>query len=259
MNNDICPQTKLDYKTTKYYIKYFFINDIREPINEKELNNYINFCFDNEIDENENPSFKTEYHHIVPNFINNCKDSPIIKLKLVNHLYAHYLLSKVFAYEYKNIDYRASAMYSLNLMYNRTKKYLGENENIKNYIKNNFKNFIEYKNSISQINSYKYNTNRKTNSESIKGKNNGRYGKEVSKETRNKISIANKGRKWSEDRKRQQSEILKNSKNNCKGRIYVNNGIISKMIKPEEFKNFKKLGFVKGNLMNIQRYKNKAK
>jgi len=68
-----------------------------------------------------------------------------------------------------------------------------------------------------------------------------RYGAKLSEETKHKISVANKGRKVSDTRRKELSEQVK-------GRIFVNNGKINKRIYPNELQKYEELGYTKGRL-----------
>lgn len=88
--------------------------------------------------------------------------------------------------------------------------------------------FIENPNNYPEVNHKDENkiNNFKDNLEWCTHKYNLNYG-----DVRKKISIANKG-------KRRTQETLKNISENSRGRIWINNGIIEKFIKKEDFQNF---------------------
>lgn len=246
MNNlSICKQTNMTYEDTMYYLKEYFLN-CKEFINESKLNEYLDFCFNNELSFKAD-SFKSEYHHIVPRFMN-CKDSFSIILSLENHIYAHYLLSQIFCFEYKENDYRASAMYSLGLIYNRSKI---KNNEIKKYIKQNHKFYTYYKN-------VKRGYTSKIWEKDLSGKNNGMYGKKQSIETRLKIGKANKGKKRTQEVKDKLSRA--HNPNNIppshKGEIVVNNRIKNKYIKPNELEIYLENGWIKGGVKKTNKLEN---
>ena len=66
-------------------------------------------------------------------------------------------------------------------------------------------------------------------------------GRHHTEETKRKISEAHKGKKASKELKEKYSKERK-------GKIYVNNGINNRIIKPEQLSEFIKLGFVKGRI-----------
>ena len=239
MNNLlVCKQTNMTYDDTLYYLKEYFLN-CGEFINENKLNEYLNFCFDNELNFKMD-SFKSEYHHIVPSFMN-CKDSFTIILSLTDHLYAHYLLSQVFCFEYRENDYRASAMYSLNLLYNRSKI---NNGNIKYYIEQNYKDYTYYKN-------IKIGYSSKIWEKDFSGENNGMYGKKHSLETKLKIGSSNKGKKRTQEVKNKLSKAHNPSNRppSHKNEIVINNKFKNKYIKLEELDRYLNEGWIKGSCL----------
>ena len=78
-------------------------------------------------------------------------------------------------------------------------------------------------------------------SEAKKGEKHPLYGKQLSEETKKKLSDSLKGHKVSDETIRKMSEA---SKGKNKDKIWVNNGVISKRVKPEEIPE----GFVRGRL-----------
>ena len=81
-------------------------------------------------------------------------------------------------------------------------------------------------------------------SESQKG-NTCRLGTKHSEETKRKMSEAAKGRILSEETKKKLSESHKGKTSNVKDRIWVNNGVIAKMVKCEEIPEGFKRGMLK--------------
>ena len=74
-------------------------------------------------------------------------------------------------------------------------------------------------------------------------------GKTLSEETKRKISEAAKGKTLSEEAKRKIGEAHKGKTSNVKDRIWVNNGVIAKMVKCDDIPE----GFVRGRLKNEKR------
>lgn len=68
---------------------------------------------------------------------------------------------------------------------------------------------------------------RKKMSDAKKGKNNPHYGKHLSEEHKKKIGEGNKGKKLSEEHKKKLSEASKGNTRN-KGRCWFNNGVTEK-------------------------------
>ena len=73
------------------------------------------------------------------------------------------------------------------------------------------------------------------------GENNGMYGKKHSKETKQKIIEALKGKPLKEETKKLLSKITSNQ-------IWVNNGVVNKRIKENELKYFIENGYQKGRI-----------
>ena len=73
------------------------------------------------------------------------------------------------------------------------------------------------------------------------GKDASRYGAKLSDETRKKISDSVKGFKHTDEAKRKMS-------NSVKGRIFMNDGIKNKRVKPNELQRYLDLGYVRGRL-----------
>lgn len=75
-------------------------------------------------------------------------------------------------------------------------------------------------------------------------------GRKLSDVTKEKIRQAHLGKKLSEEHKRKIREANKHSQAAiiAIGRIWINNGIKSKMVYPEEFDNYKLQGYIKGRL-----------
>lgn len=238
--SNIYENVKIDINTLKYYVECYFINDLKEPIDENNLNNYVNFVLNKN---NEELTENFEYHHIVPKFTNCSNNNVIFKLSLEDHLYSHYLLAKVFKFEFKNTDYRSKAMFSLNLLYNRTKAIIGENDEIKTFIKNNFKEFVSNNISNSLKNQYKNGKRKPINPI-------WNYGRKVKQETKNKISNSNIGKKRSDEIKEKLSKQRKNNPKyappNHKGDYQLNNGIKRIWCKPEKLEEYLNNGWKKG-------------
>lgn len=73
-------------------------------------------------------------------------------------------------------------------------------------------------------------------------------GKHHSEETKQKIGEAGRGRKHSEETKQKISESLKGKASDAKGTIWINNGIESRMIKPDKIQAYLDNGYVLGRL-----------
>jgi len=84
---------------------------------------------------------------------------------------------------------------------------------------------------------------RKQSLEHMQNKSNSRKGYSHSEETRLKISNSRKNKVNSNESNKKRSESLKN-------RICINNGLIEKRIKEEEFIIYQSLGYIKGKLSN---------
>lgn len=76
-----------------------------------------------------------------------------------------------------------------------------------------------------------------------RGKDAPNYGKHMSEENREKLRIANTGKELSKETRQKIS-------NSIKGRKHMNNGIIDKLLKPEDFDKYLDEGFVFGCLTN---------
>ena len=85
---------------------------------------------------------------------------------------------------------------------------------------------------------------RRKMSEAQLGKKNHMYGKHNSEEAKRKISIAN-----SNPSAEIRAKISAASKRNVTGRLYVNDGINNRMIKPEQLDEFLSNGFVRGRIL----------
>lgn len=178
-----------------------------------------------------------ELHHIVPKSVDKSlekdKDN-IILLSGEEHFIAHELL--LYCFNGKN---KAHMYYSYNLMCNTLKRN-GYNVSPKDYesFKTEFKKIC------------------KVNNSGDKNPNYGKHKKGINAGSKN----PNYGRKYSEEEKKRLSESRmgeKNARFGCKhtqktkdligknsiGRIWVNNGIDNKFIKPEEMDTYLSLGF----------------
>lgn len=186
-----------------------------------------------------------EFHHIIPKSVNKdlVKDSDnIIKLSGREHFIAHQLLLSCF-----NGKLKSSMYYSYNLMCNSL------HNNHYNISDTDYELFRKDFHKLCSINN--------------SGKNNPMYGRKISEKTRQKLKLAKKDKyngcnnpmynvhRTGKDNpmygRKQTVSTKQKIGNNSKNRIWINNGINNKFIKPEDIQYYESLGFIyKGCIMN---------
>lgn len=206
-------------------------------INKNELILYLNYIEDIKLLGKRTIEY-SEKHHIIPksvdiNFAND-KDN-LIALSGREHFIAHQMLLRCF-----NGKLKCSMYYSYNLMCNSL------HNNNYDITPEDYECFREEFHNICVEN----NT----------GENNPRFGKLVTEETRKKQSenargnhtgknngmfgVNRKGKNNPRFGEKHTEETKNKIGNNSKGRIWVNDGIKNKFIKPEELEYYNSLGFI---------------
>lgn len=180
-----------------------------------------------------------ELHHIVPKSVDKSlekeKDN-LILLSGEEHFIAHELLLECF-----NGENKAHMYYSYNLMCNTLKRN-GYNVSPKDYesFRSEFKKLCKENNSGSKNPNYGKNHKGKINC----GKNNPNYGKRYSEEKKEYLSQIKRGDKNVRYGCKHTEETKELIGKNSKGRVWVNNGVSNKFIRPEEIEIYKSLGFI---------------
>lgn len=219
----------VDLYDMSYWNKY--------DINENELIEYLNY-----IKGIQNLGVReleySEKHHIIPKSVDinyATDDDNLITLSGREHFIAHQLLLKCF-----NGKLKASMYYSYNLMCNSL------HNNNYDITPEDYECFREEFHKICvENNTGENNPNYGLKHPGINAnKKNPNYGNRYSDEFKKYLSEIKKGALNSRFGQKQTEETKKLIGKNSKGRIWINNGVENKFVKPEELEYYNSIGFI---------------
>ena len=180
-----------------------------------------------------------ELHHIVPKSVDKSLEKEKYNLILLSgeeHFIAHELLLKCF-----NGENKARMYYSYNIMCSTLKRN-GYNVSPRDYesFRSEFKKLCKENNLGNKNPNYGKNHKGKVNC----GENNPNYGNRYSKEKiahLSEIKMGNKNPRYGCKHTKETKELIGK---NSSGRVWVNNGVNNKFIRPEEIDTYESLGFI---------------